>query len=78
MRPAVRRTLLVALPLLVLLAAPAARAADDCGAPCADGVPARTKALAYLAEGNRVWAVKTLMERLDAEWGDVQTRSWVV
>jgi len=78
MRPAGRRLPPVALLLLVLATTPAARAADDCGAPCADGVPARTKALAYLDEGNRVWAAKTLMERLDAEWGDIQTRSWVV
>jgi len=33
-------------------------------------------ALAYLAEGNTVWAVRRLLEHADAHPGDLETRTW--
>jgi len=43
-----------------------------------DGSGARTRAQAYLDAGNRLWAAKVLLERLDEAPGDLETRTWAV
>jgi hypothetical protein len=59
--------------LAVLLATPAAAAPPE-----ATGDAARERALAYLEDGNRLWAVKTLLEALEETPRDLQTRTWAV
>jgi len=60
---------------IVLLAGARAQAAgsDPCGE---DASCARSAALAYLETGNRVWAIKTLLEHLEASPDDLETLTW--
>lgn len=59
--------------LVALLACPAAAAPPE---PTGDAD--RDRALAYLEAGNRLWAIKTLLEALEQTPNDLQTRTWAV
>ncbi len=59
--------------LVALLAGPALA-----GQPALTGDAERAQALAYLEDGNRLWAIKTLLEALEETPNDLQTRTWAV
>jgi len=62
-------------PLVALLLTPAGALATPARA---DGETHRERAITYLEDGNRLWAVKTLLEALDENPHDLETRTWAV
>ncbi len=74
-----RRSLTAALLLALALAGPGeARAGEESAAQCGDGDDVRTRASAYLDQGNRLWASKVLLEHLEAHPDDLDVRGWAV
>ena len=71
---AVRGPAAVMAVVVVLLSSAVAQATP----PQSEGWAARARAQAYLDAGNRLWASKVLLERVDEAPDDLETRTWAV